>query len=321
MPTDARPCSNNVSVETEERRMTLRTALLGALAATGYLSISKSAHAQERTSLASLQNQVNQLIQSDAAMSAAIAAIQTSSTDLGTAVIDIEDAITAILDGDQPVGHVDGTVRIRPSSIGATAANAGRLNYNSVTNSLQFSDGQAWRTLSSSSPSIFIRYGNTTAPFGCEVIETGIACAAHHSHSGSISEPILLPAATDGSAVASDAYAEIYRIVTGSVFMAPIPQNAVVNGARILAPRPTAVFWGRTTPPPGWTSLYTGFAMAGHYTLTGVGQPMLIDSAFSGGSAGPGTSTFIYPLTVTGGGGIPGSGRYRVQGVMAMKNE
>jgi len=317
--------SNDVSVPAEaatvnDRRMALRNAFLGALAATGYLTLSpRRAMAQQRTTLASLQLQVDDLIQETTSQGASSGALATRTSDLEGELEDVLAALDAIADGDVAVGAVDGSVRVRDSSLPG-AGNGGLLRFNSTINAMQVSDGTFWRTMATTHPCVFTRYGNSTAPPQCTVLDTGVFGAGHHNHNGGSSQPILLTAETATNATTFADGGLLYPLITRES-IGGINSGRVLTGALCLAPRPVVTFWGRTSPPIGWHTLYSGFAMTTHYSVHGLTTPILVDSDFTGPTFNNvGDSTSLFGLRASGPvlPGVQGQWYY-VRGVVAMR--
>ncbi len=309
---EIQPADEIVDEQCVARRNTLRMAILGALAATGVLMRPSTANAQQRTTLASLQADLNAVVQGLAAFDAQLGTVESELASVNQSLGSVFDIVDSILAGGQSVGSVDGKVRIADSSVVASVQNAGELRFSQ--GQIQFSDGTQWRKLQNSS--IFVQYGNVTPPQGFTQIETGAVYSSEYRDVGSVKSPILLPFPTAGQAVGSNG-ANIYPVVTGEAVLG-IPNQRAINGVACVAPRPTRVFWGTTSAPTGWTKIYSGVGMAALQVHNGGPfEPLLVNNeVFQGDVSSVNGSSLIYGFRT-----LIGGTRRLVQGVLAMIDE
>jgi len=139
------------AISVENRRLALRAAAVGALAAMSVTLSPRKAHAQTRTTLASLQDEVNLL---KAALTALDADLEASGMGLNALISQLSDQVDDILAGDSPVGAVEGFVRLAGLPEIADASNAGELRFNPATGAFEGSDGIGWVPLGGGSGSL-----------------------------------------------------------------------------------------------------------------------------------------------------------------------
>lgn len=250
------------AVADKQRRLMLRAALTGAIATIGMLGLQQPAQAQQRISLASLQQDINNL-------STQLAATNIGLDDLEASIAAVVDMVDSILDGSSPAGSVFGRVRLASSSVPSDASNLGELRYN--TQRVEVSGPTGWSALAPASATgqTFIRYGNLTAPAGTELIATGNVWVG-------VGSTMFMPASPESGPFAFVNGPSLSRVV---VSLNPSILGSALMGAQCWAPRPVAVFWGRSTPPAGWTTLYSGIAMTSD-SNGNVKETLLVDSNY-----------------------------------------
>jgi hypothetical protein len=154
--------------------------------------------------------------------------------------------------------------------------------------------------------STFIRWGNTNAPEGTELLYSGLGFMNYYSHSASFSpivikadDPVTGPAALQGGTM--------YPIVTqGSVLPPGIVANRLLRAAVCYVDKPTTIIWGTWTAPPGWAVVYKGYSMGGYYNHDGSAGPICVDADAFDSSLVPNqfggpintNATFVYPTQI-----------------------
>ncbi len=148
--------------------------------------------------------------------------------------------------------------------------------------------------------SIFTRWGNNTAPAGTELIYSGYVYGSNFSHAGPNNYIVVHPGnpgESMGGAILSLLYPA--ETETSGPLVATIPTNYKVKAAVCYCDAPTLTIWGTDTPPTGWTTLYTGYAMGPHYNQVGgpVG-PICVDNLnFQPDTFGNNGGAPLYPIT------------------------
>ena len=114
----------------------------------------------------------------------------------------------------------------------------------------------------------YIRWGNSTCPYGANTVYQGAAAGGRSDHKGSPSNLLCLPpnpmSYSNGQTGDTPAYAVEYR-VSGSINHAHYRNmpcalcEATGRGNKIMIP-------SYYVCPDGWYKEYNGYIMAGHYT-------------------------------------------------------
>jgi hypothetical protein len=114
---------------------------------------------------------------------------------------------------------------------------------------------------------VFIRWGNSTAPAGTDLLYWGYAFGPHYTFAAP-GDLIVVNSSSPGDSISAQGSllypAEMETV--GTPLSAFIPQDSKLKAAVCFSNSPTATIWGTDTPPVGWSALYTGYAMASHYT-------------------------------------------------------
>lgn len=145
--------------------------------------------------------------------------------------------------------------------------------------------------------SVFVRWGNGTAPAGTTLVQTGLAFSGHYSHSGS-GTPVCLNNGGPTSSVGSDDI--LYAAGTAGSSMPPGIQGArQLKCAVALAEGPTTVVWGSSAAPVGWSVVYSGYGFGAHYTLPNPLGRICVDSVnFDASLSSPPYGALYYPTSV-----------------------
>ena len=127
--------------------------------------------------------------------------------------------------------------------------------------------------------SIFTRWGNSTAPAGTELIYSGYVFGSHFSHAGPQNYTVIQTGDTGLVMSNNDGILYPTQIETGgSPLLSFIQQSSKVKAAVCYSNSPTLTIWGTHTPPSGWTTLYTGYAMGPLFQHVGpAGGPICVD--------------------------------------------
>ena len=148
--------------------------------------------------------------------------------------------------------------------------NAGTVRWNVANNALEVSSGTDWQTLQtgagSGSGSVFIRWGNATAPEGTTLLYSGFGYANHYTLNAP-AHPIVLKSGDPGSGPGGAGY--LYPLSTYDDSPPGISAQKDVIAAVCYADGPTATVWGTHSAPDGWVVLYRGYAMGGHHNHNG----------------------------------------------------
>jgi hypothetical protein len=120
-----------------------------------------------------------------------------------------------------------------------------------------------------SNGSVFIRWGNDTAPAGTTLLYSGYAFNGHYSHGGGGAEPTCMNKVTDiGAPGPGGNYGDLlYPANTGNAARMPpgISAHTQIKCAVVYAEGPSFEMWGRQDCPPGWQVAYKGYGMGAYY--------------------------------------------------------
>ncbi|MCG8419089.1 MAG: hypothetical protein MJE77_14230 [Proteobacteria bacterium] len=119
---------------------------------------------------------------------------------------------------------------------------------------------------SGASGTVATRYGNDTAPAGTELLYSGIVVGQHYNHASGARETCLAPNAAHTTA--GDANHYMYtsnsRTMSGTSIV-----TSTVKCAKYFSKKPVYTIWGDNVCKFGWSVLYTGVMMGGHYSHAG----------------------------------------------------
>ena len=149
----------------------------------------------------------------------------------------------------------------------------------------------------------YIRWGNTTCPYGANTIYKGTAVGGRHDHETSPSNLMCLPFDTmnnpNSVGGSTTAYDVEYRV--GGILrhvdcrtMTCALCEATGRGDKIMIP-------SHYVCPDGWHKEYSGYIMAGHYSHHGGSMYYCIDENVEPvkGSGSCGSAHLLYPVSVS----------------------
>jgi hypothetical protein len=129
--------------------------------------------------------------------------------------------------------------------------------------------------------SVFVRWGNATAPTGTTLLYSGIAFGGSSAYPGA-GGPFVLAGGDPGASNPGGANSSLQPIATGTpngpAMPAGITQNCILKGAVCHAPGPVTTIWGTWTVPTGWTLLYKGYAMGSFYNVSSHAPAIVVDA-------------------------------------------
>jgi hypothetical protein len=117
--------------------------------------------------------------------------------------------------------------------------------------------------------SVFIRWGNGTAPKGTTLLYSGFGFNGHYSHRGGGAEAICMKAGDTGAPGPGSNYGDLlYPLKTGNAARMPpgISPNTKLKCAVCYAEGPSFEMWGSQTCPTGWRAAYKGYGMGAYYS-------------------------------------------------------
>ena len=119
-----------------------------------------------------------------------------------------------------------------------------------------------------SNGSVFIRWGNGTAPAGTTLLYSGYAFNGHYLHNGGSAEPTCMKAGDVGAPGPGASYGDLlYPIGTGDAARMPpgISPGTEIKCATVYAEGPSFEMWGSQSCPNGWQVAYKGYGMGAYY--------------------------------------------------------
>ena len=150
----------------------------------------------------------------------------------------------------------------------------------------------------------YIRWGNSTCPYGANTIYQGTAVGGRYNHKGSPANLMCLPPDpmrySNGQGGSTLAYAVEYR-VSGAINHAEYRNmpcamcEATGRGDQIMIP-------SHYVCPGGWHKEYNGYIMAGHYNHDGGSMYNCVDESLEQikGSGGSETVHLLYTVYASG---------------------
>jgi len=138
--------------------------------------------------------------------------------------------------------------------------------------------------------SIFIRWGNATAPEGTTLLYSGFGFNGHYTHKGSGAEAICMKSGDPGASGPGSSHGDLlYPLGTGGAPMPPgIPAQKELKCAVCYAEGPSFEMWGSWTCPKGWRAAYTGYGMGAFYDHVHQSNRHCVDNTnFDGSVANP----------------------------------
>ena len=130
----------------------------------------------------------------------------------------------------------------------------------------------------------YIRWGNSTCPYGADTIYSGVVAGSHYSHEGAAADPLCLPPNPQYLQYASgyQNWARLYG-AEYETHGTPLDHSYDRN-----IPCALCQVYGRTTKimipsryecPPGWRREYYGYLMAGHHSHKAATQYTCMDES------------------------------------------
>ena len=132
-----------------------------------------------------------------------------------------------------------------------------------------------------SNGSVFIRWGNGTAPAGTTLLYSGYAFNSHYTHGGGGTEPICMKAGDVGAPGPGGYYGDlIYPVGTGDAARMPpgISAATKIKCAVVSAVGPSFEMWGSQSCPDGWQAAYKGYGMGAYYWNHGKSNRQCVDN-------------------------------------------
>ena len=150
----------------------------------------------------------------------------------------------------------------------------------------------------------YIRWGNTTCPYGANTIYKGVAVGGRYNYKGAASNMMCLPPTymrysnNQGGEIPVDAVEyRVYGAINHALFrnMPCSLCEATGRGDKIMIP-------SHYVCPDGWHKEYNGYIMAGHYNQEGGSMYECIDEHLEQvtGTGSGEASHFLYTVYATG---------------------
>jgi len=152
-----------------------------------------------------------------------------------------------------------------PRAAAAEASSTGSVDVSVDTGTHLLIDLTAYYNGGPSSGTVMTRWGNATAPTSTTLLYSGIAFGNHYTHNSR--ESLCMQGGDPGPSTGNTSDPLYPSTTAGSP--PGIVDQRLIRCAVFLTPRPAVVIWGSWVGPAGWTELYRGFVMSGHYTHTG----------------------------------------------------
>ena len=150
----------------------------------------------------------------------------------------------------------------------------------------------------------YIRWGNTTCPYGANTIYKGTAVGGRYDHDGAPSNLMCLPPNpmrySNNQYGDGIAYAVEYR--TGGAIVNSVNRNMPCSLCEATGRDDKIMIPSHYVCPNGWHKEYNGYIMAGYHTHKGSSMYYCIDENLEQvpGSGGSETVQFFYTVRVTG---------------------
>jgi hypothetical protein len=151
-------------------------------------------------------------------------------------------------------------------------------------------NGTAWECanpattggLGGSNGSVFIRWGNGTAPNGTTLLYSGYAFSGYYTQGGGGGEPTCMKGGDVGAPGPGNYYGDLlYPLGTGDATRMPpgISPRTEIKCAVVYAEGPSFEMWGSQSCPTGWTVAYRGYGMGGFYYRYGKSNRQCVENA------------------------------------------
>ena len=131
----------------------------------------------------------------------------------------------------------------------------------------------------------YIRWGNSTCPYGANTIYSGVVAGSWYAHEGAAVDPLCLP--PDPQYLKYQSGYQGYARLHGAEYEVPIG-SPVDHSYNRDVPCALCQVYGRTNKimvpshyecPSGWRREYYGYLMAGYYNQKGATQHTCIDES------------------------------------------
>ena len=151
---------------------------------------------------------------------------------------------------------------------------------------------------------VYIRWGNSTCPYGAKTIYQGTAVGGHNSHKGSPSNMLCLP--PDPMRPVNNQGGSYYAYGVEYQTSGPInhanDRNMPCALCEVTGRHSKIMIPSHYVCPDGWHKEYSGYIMAGHYNQEGSSMYNCIDESVEQikGTAGVQGGHNLYTIYVTG---------------------
>jgi len=208
---------------------------------------------------------------------------------------------------------VVGWVKVGNESAGSSGT-AGTIRYHS-SGKLQFFNGSVWVDINAQSTT-FVNWGRNDCPSGSTLVYSGPAGGGHYDHSGSGANTMCLTSspvyatfsdADNNGALVYGVEYEMSGYGLASIFIGLHDRDAVCAVCEVNGASETLLMPGTTACPSGWTSRYTGYLMANHYTQRKSEYVCVNGSPMVTGSTGNSNGSLWYPTETEMGALVSGS--------------
>lgn len=148
--------------------------------------------------------------------------------------------------------------------------------------------------------STFIRWGNSTAPAGTELVMSGYAYAGANSSNFEASiGPVVLAAGDPGAAYGSNPGLVPLSLVYSQFPDGTASTNSFIKAAVCYTDAPTTVIYGTHSAPAGWEVVYEGYLSGPHYSYYNPGGcPICLDTDNFEEETVSGLNSYLYPINV-----------------------
>ena len=130
----------------------------------------------------------------------------------------------------------------------------------------------------------YVRWGNSTCPYGADTIYSGVVAGSHYTHIGAAAEPLCLPQnpqylkSQPGYQTLHPVYGAEYE-TNGSPLDHSHDRNVPCALCQAYGRTNKIMIPSRYECPPGWNTEYYGYLMAGHYTHKAATQFTCMDKS------------------------------------------
>lgn len=153
--------------------------------------------------------------------------------------------------------------------------------------------------------SVFVRWGNASAPNGTTLVYSGRTHNGMYAFGGSGTPLCLAPGDPGPHTEADGANLDLVAPVVLNTqdheadIQTLYPDNSLLNCAVALAPGPTTLMWGSwNAPSTDWSVLYTGYVFGGIYDKANSTERVCIDAGQFDGSYQTGWYGALYVMSI-----------------------